>query len=126
MLGLTLARFVIPAIWASDRLAPLLRPCVFRSATSIPCPFCGGTRAVVAASQGRLAESFRLSPLGLAATSAAVLAGLWCATVALSGRRLGLEAAVRIARRLARPRLLLAGLMLLWLLKVATWLVWGT
>lgn len=128
-LGLVVVCLGVPAIWSSDRLAPLLRPCVFREVTSIPCPFCGGTRSVVAASQGRIAESLRLSPLGLTMTSGAVLAGLWCAAVALSGRWLGLAAAARAtargAPRLLRPRVLIAALALAWLLKLAAWLLWG-
>jgi hypothetical protein len=43
--------------------APVL--CPFRLATGLPCPFCGLTRSVFAAGQGRWEDSLALSPLGL-------------------------------------------------------------
>jgi hypothetical protein len=39
--------------------------CPLRSITGIPCPLCGMTRAVVAATHGHLLESLRFNPAGI-------------------------------------------------------------
>jgi len=54
----------------ASRLLPLSRLdvlplCAFRFLTGIPCPGCGMTHALVAAFQGRFADSARLHPLAL-------------------------------------------------------------
>jgi hypothetical protein len=48
-------------------IAPLLRPCVFRSLTGFPCPTCGTTRAATAFLHGDLATAFTANPLAAAA-----------------------------------------------------------
>ena len=62
-------------------IAPLLRPCVFRSFTGIPCPTCGTTRAATAFLHGNLAAAFTANPLaaimGLLFVVGAPLAVLW-------------------------------------------------
>jgi hypothetical protein len=50
-------------------LAPLLRPCVFRALSGVPCPTCGTTRAATAFLNTELTAAFAANPL-------AVLAGL--------------------------------------------------
>jgi Protein of unknown function (DUF2752) len=52
--------------------------CPFRALTGVPCPFCGMTRAVVAAMHGHLLESLRFNPAGLLVVvlAFALLAGL--------------------------------------------------
>jgi hypothetical protein len=57
--------------------------CGFYQLTGWPCPFCGGTRSLVALAQGNWADAFRLSPLAMAMASLTIvlvpviLAGKW-------------------------------------------------
>jgi hypothetical protein len=46
--------------------------CPLRSTTGIPCPFCGMTRAVVAAVHGHLGASLRFNPAGILLIAIAV------------------------------------------------------
>ena len=66
-------------IWLA--IAPLLRPCVFRSLTGFPCPTCGTTRAATAILDGNLIAAFSANPLAAAAgllfVVGAPLATLW-------------------------------------------------
>jgi len=70
--GLVLATVALSPLWI--HLAPMLRPCVFREVTGIPCPSCGTTRGVLALIDGRPLEALTLNPL-MAAGFAAFLAG---------------------------------------------------
>jgi len=47
-------------------LAPVLRPCTFRSLTGIPCPTCGTTRTALALYQLDLSAAFLTNPLATA------------------------------------------------------------
>ena len=62
-------------------VAPLLRPCIFRSLTGVPCPTCGTTRAATAFLDGNLIAAFTANPLaaatGLLFVVGAPLAVLW-------------------------------------------------
>lgn len=40
--------------------------CTLRSMTGVPCPFCGGTTAVVDLGQGRIVDAVAASPLAVA------------------------------------------------------------
>jgi len=61
--------------------APILRPCIFRSVTGIPCPTCGTTRAATAFLEGNLLAAFAANPLaaamGLLFVAGAPIAALW-------------------------------------------------
>jgi len=61
----------VAAVWP---FLPLHPPgvCPLRTTTGIPCPFCGMTRAVVAAVHGNFADSLRFNPLGIAILLAAI------------------------------------------------------
>jgi hypothetical protein len=65
-------------------LAPLLRPCVFRGLTGLPCPTCGTTRAATAFLSGELGTAFAVNPLaalaGLVFVVGAPLAVAWTIT----------------------------------------------
>src|SRR3954452_646196 len=52
------------AIWPALPVHPPYA-CPLRAATGIPCPFCGMTRAVVAAVHGDIAASLRYNPAGI-------------------------------------------------------------
>ncbi len=62
-------------------IAPLLRPCIFRSLTGFPCPTCGTTRAATSFLDGNLITAFASNPLaaaaGLVFVVGAPLATLW-------------------------------------------------
>ena len=40
-------------------------PCPLRTVTGVPCPFCGMTRAVVAAAHGHIGQSLAFNPFGI-------------------------------------------------------------
>ncbi len=85
--------------------------CPFRLATGVPCPFCGLTRSVVSAGQGRLVLSLDFHVLGPAMLAlAAVLLPLSVAAV-VSGKPIGWRKPVLAAGSVA----LLAG----WALNLA-------
>lgn len=48
--------------------------CPLRAATGIPCPFCGMTRAVVAAVHGHLGASLAFNPAGVVVLALALVA----------------------------------------------------
>jgi Protein of unknown function (DUF2752) len=54
----------VAAVWPILPAHPPLA-CPLRSATGIPCPFCGMTRAVVAAAHGDVVGSLRFNPAGI-------------------------------------------------------------
>jgi len=70
---------VPPVVWALARfdVLPHFTLCMFERVTGRPCPGCGMTRSVLRLSQGDVAGSLRMHPLGvlLAALFVATLAG---------------------------------------------------
>ena len=60
------------AIWPLLPVHPPLA-CPLRTATGIPCPFCGMTRACVAAMHGHLGASLAFNPAGIAVIAFAVV-----------------------------------------------------
>lgn len=64
------------AIAAAWPVLPVHPPfaCPLRAATGIPCPFCGMTRAVVAAVHGHIATSLAFNPGGIVVLLLAVAA----------------------------------------------------
>jgi len=72
-------------------LAPFFeQPCVFRNVTGIACPFCGLTRATVAACRGKWLLSMLFHPLGVFLIAGGGLTTLWLTACAVLGRELGL------------------------------------
>jgi hypothetical protein len=61
------------AVWPLLPVHPPLA-CPLRSLTGIPCPFCGLTRACVAAVHGHLATSLAFNPAGVLMIVAALVA----------------------------------------------------
>jgi hypothetical protein len=59
------------AVW---NLLPVHPPlaCPLRSATGIPCPMCGMTRAVVAAVHGNVLASLAFNPFGIVVVAVAI------------------------------------------------------
>jgi hypothetical protein len=68
------------AVWP---LLPVHPPvlCPLRTATGIPCPFCGMTRSVVAAVHGDIVASLRFNPGGIFILAFAVVVLAWPAWV---------------------------------------------
>jgi len=64
-------------------LAPMLRPCTFRSLTGFPCPTCGTTRTALALLDLDLTTAFLTNPLAAAVGTAFFAGGvgalLWLA-----------------------------------------------
>ena len=120
-----MARFVVPAVWTMPRLRSVVaQPCVMRTATGVPCPFCGGTRSVVHAAHGRWSASLLMSPLGALLIAGGPLGALWLALCAATGRDLGLTAVGRFFCRRLAFWCFLVSLLALWAWKIvaALWL----
>ncbi|HEY5704987.1 MAG TPA: DUF2752 domain-containing protein [Terrimicrobiaceae bacterium] len=66
---------------------PSLPSCVFKGATGLPCPFCGGTRATQALVRGDLSRALYLNVAALPAVIVLVGAALMLGWEALRGRR---------------------------------------
>lgn len=125
---LVAARFFLPYVMSHAGAATFLKqPCIFKRVTGVPCPFCGGTRATVAAAQGRFVESVKLSPLGIPLVIGCVLGAPWLGVCALSGRDLGLSSVGRLLGRAPMGTTIFGGLALLWLYKIIAHCVftWG-
>ena len=65
---------------------PLI-PCAFRYVTGYPCPFCGTTRAFLAAGHGAWGQGLRESPLGALLFPGAVVLAIWGAWGLWLGRK---------------------------------------
>jgi Protein of unknown function (DUF2752) len=63
----------VAAVWPTLPFHPSVA-CPFRSITGVPCPFCGLTRAVVAAVHGHLGTSLVFNPAGIAVLALAAVA----------------------------------------------------
>jgi hypothetical protein len=72
--GLVLAVIALKPLWVV--VAPLLRPCVFRSITGVPCPTCGATRGALALLDGRLLDALAFNPLVATAAALFVVGGV--------------------------------------------------
>jgi len=115
------ARFLIP--WAEARpwvTALFGRPCLLRSVTGVPCPFCGGTRSVVAAAGGAWLEALLLNPFGAVLMAIAPPIGLWLALCAATGRDLGFSATGGFLRRRVNGYVVLGSIAALWAFRVVT------
>jgi len=65
------AAALVPLEWLT------LRPCTFLSLTSLPCLFCGGSRAFRHMAHGEWSEAFLMSPLAALLFVFVVLILLW-------------------------------------------------
>jgi hypothetical protein len=110
------ARVALPFLWSRPELHGLFsRPCLFRELTTIPCPFCGGTRAVFLAARGQWASAARMNPAGAAAVALAPAIGVWLAACAATGHSLGLRRVHRLLNNRRTVYLLVALLLALWM-----------
>ena len=65
---------------------PGLPDCFFKSTFGVPCPTCGGSRALEALARLDVAHAFRWNPLVAACLVSFVLGGLVAGSLALVGR----------------------------------------
>jgi len=93
----------------------------FRGWTGLPCPFCGGTRALHALARADWAAAFYYNPLAFAAVLGAAGWTAWWAGEALRGRPWPAGWLLRHRRPLGSA--LLAGLGLFWALHIVLALV---
>jgi hypothetical protein len=91
------ASAIIVAALVAAALLPLAPPsgfpglpvCVFKGATGLPCPLCGGTRATQALLRGDLSRALYLNVVALPAVIAFVATALVLAWEGLRGRTFG-------------------------------------
>ena len=84
-LGLPLAMVAAPLLVRFTEL----RLCVFRSATGLPCPLCGGTRACAALVEGDFLAAMQFNPGLMPLLALALVHGTQLGYEALTGRRVG-------------------------------------
>lgn len=65
-----------------------LPPCVLRTFTGVPCPFCGMTTAFALAAHGRVVDAFLTQPVGALLFPVTILAGLFLLACAVGRRSL--------------------------------------
>lgn len=78
--------------------------CPFRTATTVPCPFCNMTHATLALGQGHLGQSLGYHPLG----PLVLLLWLWACVDLARGARSGLS------RRVLGPRVIAVVVAIVW------------
>ena len=93
---------VLPAaLWWLRQFPTAFPPCLMRTVWRVPCPTCGGTRAVLAMSQGRPLDAMAINPLVTISTLALVAWAVGGLAATLVPRwRLTLEASPGEGRRL--------------------------
>ena len=71
-----------------ERLPVQPPPCLFHKITTVPCPGCGGTRALQALGHADVLEALRLNPMVVLFCAAIAGWALWVlGSVAIRGRR---------------------------------------
>jgi hypothetical protein len=120
-LALAAAALTPTLVWWLRRLpdqpVAIASPCPLRSATGVPCPTCGGTRALIALAEGHWLDAVAANPLvsaGAAATVLWAVAGVVTTAVPRWRRRLETSPADR--RRLLVLALVLTVASRTWLL----------
>jgi hypothetical protein len=117
-------RTLIPWLWSQPLLAEkLMGDCLLRTWCGVPCPFCGGTRAVVAAAHGDWIGSLQQHPVATLLVAGGVAIGLWTGLSAVSGHDLGITRSVRYLRPWLSWSGLTAAVLLTWLAKLAADLI---
>lgn len=77
--------------------------CLFKGATSIPCPSCGSTRAVLTLFKGDLISSLLINPFGIIVFLIVLLTPLWILADLLTRRSSLLNFYNRVESYLQRP-----------------------
>lgn len=76
--GMTAIAGALVVLWAFPWAAGVLA-CPLKELTSIPCPTCGTTRALLALARGDVWSALRLQPLATAGVGLGLLASAWLA-----------------------------------------------
>ncbi len=98
-----------------------LPPCSFMMRSGYPCPSCGMTTAVAAASQGRLLTAWSAQPFGLMLVIAAVAMAAVAAVELLRGKAVG----TLLRPRLAWALILAGGVLFGWAWKLGAGILAG-
>lgn len=79
LLAFAISAGYVWAIWSYNHSAcnSDFTPCIFKNTTGIACPSCGTTRSILLLSQGKVAESLLLNPLGIIMSSLMVIMPGW-------------------------------------------------
>ena len=112
------ALWAAPAVRTNPGLRWLDRPCALRLHSGVPCPLCGGTRAVALAARGEWGRAAALNPAGPALLAGSAVAGLWMTLCLASGRDLGLRRTRRVLGSKAALYAFLCAVAALWIYKI--------
>ncbi|HLN95363.1 DUF2752 domain-containing protein [Flavobacterium sp. HJ-32-4] len=77
--------------------------CLFHSATGVPCPSCGTTRAALLLLRGHVLASLAKNPLGILAVAGMLTIPLWVIGDLLTGKSTFLAAYLRMEKTVRRP-----------------------
>lgn len=81
--------------------------CLFKSATNIPCPSCGTTRAIISLLHGDVISSLRMNPFGLIVLLITVVTPVWIMTDVIRRRSSVFDFYRRAEIFLQRPRVMI-------------------
>lgn len=78
-------------LWGVSQLWPGAARCPFKALTGIPCPGCGGRRALDLVLQGRFCDALWLNPLSVALMIFFAVSAVWLAVDVVRGTRTWLD-----------------------------------
>jgi hypothetical protein len=94
-----------------------LEACIVKNITTIPCPSCGSTRAIIALAKGNVIEALHINPMGFLVAFIMFFAPLWILADLLTSRRSLFDFYQKIETNLKNPKIavpLILLVVLLW------------
>jgi hypothetical protein len=95
------ALVLVPAAPFASAMASALPACLVKSAFGLPCPACGGTRALAALLRLDIPAALHANPLACLGITGFILGGFVAGALALSGRPLAEPARYPVWLRVA-------------------------